>query len=83
MTRTVAVGEPGDEMKKVYHTVLEAQLVGIAAAKAGVPGVDIHMAAQKVIAEENRDGKSVPASAIKLSAAGGYPVITYRCARVA
>ncbi len=34
-------------------------------------------------AEENRDGKSVPASAIKLSAAGGYPVITYRCARVA
>ncbi len=24
-----------------------------------------------------------PASAIKLSAAGGYPVITYRCARVA
>ena len=29
------------------------------------------------------DGKSVPASAIKLSAAGGYPVITYRCARVA
>ena len=34
-------------------------------------------------AEENRDGKPVPASAIKLSAAGGYPVITYRCARVA
>ena len=33
--------------------------------------------------EENRDGKPVPASAIKLSAAGGYPVITYRCARVA
>ena len=51
MTRTVAVGEPGDEMKKVYHTVLEAQLAGIAAAKAGVPGVDIHMAAQKVIAD--------------------------------
>ena len=49
MTRTVAVGEPGDEMKKVYQTVLEAQLAGIAAARAGVPGVDIHMAAQKVI----------------------------------
>lgn len=49
MTRTVAVGEPSEEMKKVYHTVLEAQLAGIAAAKAGVPGVDIHTAAQKVI----------------------------------
>ena len=51
MTRTVAIGEPTEEMKKVYHIVLEAQLAGIAAAKAGVPGVDIHMAAQKVIAD--------------------------------
>ena len=51
MTRTVAVGEPTDEMKKVYNTVLEAQLAGIAAAKAGVPGVDIHMAARQVIVD--------------------------------
>ena len=48
-TRTVAVGEPTEEMRKVYDTVLQAQLAGIAAAKAGVPGVDIDGAARKVI----------------------------------
>jgi len=51
MTRTVAVGYATDEMKKVYNTVLEAQLAGIAAAKAGVPGCDIDGAARKVIAD--------------------------------
>ena len=51
MTRTVAVGHVTDEMKKVYDTVLEAQLAGIAAAKAGVPGMDIHNAAVKVISD--------------------------------
>ena len=33
MTRTVAVGQPTDEMKLVYDTVLQAQLAGIAAAR--------------------------------------------------
>lgn len=51
MTRTVAVGEPSDEMKKVYHIVLEAQLAGIAAAKAGVTGKEIDGAARKVITD--------------------------------
>lgn len=49
MTRTVAVGEPTEEMRKVYDTVLKAQLAGIAATKAGVPGCDIDAAARKVI----------------------------------
>lgn len=49
MTRTVAVGEPTEEMRKVYNTVLAAQLAGIAAAKAGIPGRDIDAAARKVI----------------------------------
>lgn len=49
MTRTVAVGHVTEEMDKVYHIVLEAQLAGIAAAKAGVPGCDVHNAAAKVI----------------------------------
>ena len=49
MTRTVAVGHASDEMKNVYDTVLKAQLAGIAAAKAGVPGCDIDGAARKVI----------------------------------
>lgn len=51
MTRTVAVGHATDEMKKVYNTVLEAQLAGIAAAKAGVPGCEIDGAARKVITD--------------------------------
>ena len=51
MTRTVAIGHVTDEMRKVYDTVLEAQLAGIAVAKAGVPGCDIHNAAAKVIAD--------------------------------
>lgn len=49
MTRTVALGQPTDEMKKVYDTVLEAQLAGIAAVKAGVPGNVVDEAARQVI----------------------------------
>ena len=51
MTRTVAVGFATEEMKKIYNTVLEAQLAGLAASKAGVPGKDIDGAARKVIAD--------------------------------
>lgn len=51
MTRTVAVGHATEEMVKVYNTVLEAQLAGIAASKAGVPGKEIDGAARKVIAD--------------------------------
>lgn len=49
MTRTVAVGQPTDEMRQVYDAVLQAQLAGIAQAKAGVPGCDIHNAAWQVL----------------------------------
>jgi Xaa-Pro aminopeptidase len=49
MTRTVAVGHATDEMRKVYGIVLEAQLAGIAAARAGVTGGEIDAAARKVI----------------------------------
>ena len=49
MTRTVCVGQPTEEMVKVYNTVLEAQKAGIAVARAGVPGCDIHNAAHEVI----------------------------------
>ena len=51
MTRTVAVGFATEEMKKVYATVLEAQLAGLAASKAGVPGKDIDGAARQLIAD--------------------------------
>ena len=51
MTRTVALGYATEEMKKVYATVLEAQLAGIAVTKAGVTGQSIDGAARKVIAD--------------------------------
>ena len=45
------MGHATEEMVKVYTTVLEAQLAGLAASKAGVPGEDIDAAARKVIAD--------------------------------
>ena len=51
MTRTVAVGYATEEMQKVYNTVLQAQLAGLAATKAGVPGKDIDGAARQVIVD--------------------------------
>ena len=48
-TRTVAVGHVTDEMRKVYDTVLQAQLAGIAAAKAGATGRAVDGAARAVI----------------------------------
>ena len=50
-TRTVAVGEPTEEMRKVYNIVLQAQRTGIAAARAGLPGREIDAAARQVIAD--------------------------------
>ena len=51
MTRTVAIGQPTEEMKKVYDTVLSAQLAGLAAARAGATGAEIDGAARRVIEE--------------------------------
>ena len=51
MTRTVAVGFATEEMEKVYNTVLQAQLAGLAATRAGVPGKDIDAAARQVIVD--------------------------------
>lgn len=51
MTRTVALGYATDEMKKVYQTVLDAQLAGIAISKAGVSGKEIDGAARGVISD--------------------------------
>ena len=51
MTRTVAVGSASDEMKKVYNTVLRAQLAGIEAARAGISGRELDGAARSVITQ--------------------------------
>ena len=51
MTRTVAVGYATEEMQKVYNTVLQAQLAGIVATRAGVKGKDVDAAARQVISD--------------------------------
>jgi Xaa-Pro aminopeptidase len=48
-TRTVCIGKPTDEMKKVYDIVYEAQMAGIAAARSGIKGKEIDKAARDVI----------------------------------
>ena len=49
MTRTVCVGEPTEEMRKVYDIVLSAQLAGIEAAKAGILGSDLDKVSRDII----------------------------------
>ena len=51
MTRTVALGQPTEEMEQVYSTVLAAQKAGINAARAGVTGQEVDAAARRVIEE--------------------------------
>jgi Xaa-Pro aminopeptidase len=48
-TRTYATGEPGEEARAVYATVLEAQLASLEAVKPGVKGEDVDAVARKVI----------------------------------
>lgn len=40
ITRTVAVGEVDEKLKKIYHTVLEAQLRGVNHIKPGMTGIE-------------------------------------------
>ena len=51
MTRTVCVGQPSDEQRRVYDVVREAHEACAAAAKPGVVGSDIHNLAVKVITD--------------------------------
>lgn len=50
MTRTVVLGEPSEEQRKIYDIVLKAQLAGLAAVKAGVNSCDVDKASRDVIA---------------------------------
>lgn len=49
ITRTVALGEPTDEARKIYETVLAANRAGVAASKPGANGAAIDGAARQVI----------------------------------
>lgn len=57
MTRTVAVGEPSEEMNLVYHTVLRAQLAAIDAIHGGVKGAEIHKVADDILVAAGYGGK--------------------------
>ncbi len=49
MTRTVAYGSVSDEQRKIYETVLKAQLAAIETLKAGIPCNAVDKAAREVI----------------------------------
>lgn len=51
MTRTVCVGEPDEEMKKVYNIVLEAQTAAINAARGGITGRELDLIARSIIGD--------------------------------
>jgi Xaa-Pro aminopeptidase len=51
LTRTIALGEPDDEMRRVYNAVLEAQKAAIAAVKPSVRAGDIDAAARATLVE--------------------------------
>jgi Xaa-Pro aminopeptidase len=57
LTRTIAVGKPSDEMKKIYSVVLEAQLKAIAFAKAGVTTKELDNEARQYINSKGYEGK--------------------------
>jgi len=56
MTRTVAVGEASEEQKKVYNTVLEAQLRSLSEIKAGVVCKDIDKISRDIINAAGYEG---------------------------
>ncbi|WP_054636471.1 Xaa-Pro peptidase family protein [Thalassobacillus sp. C254] len=49
ITRTVAVGEPDEELKKIYQTVYEAQLKAMEEIKPGMTGVEADSVAREHI----------------------------------
>ena len=51
MTRTVALGQPTQEMEEVYAAVLSAQKAGINAARGGVTGREVDEAARRCLKE--------------------------------
>lgn len=50
-TRTYATGEPGEEARAVYETVLRAQLASLEAVKPGVKGEEVDAVAREIIDE--------------------------------
>ncbi|MDL2219678.1 aminopeptidase P family protein [Ruminococcaceae bacterium OttesenSCG-928-O06] len=56
MTRTVALGEPGEEKRRVYDTVLKAHLAAIEVAKGGMTGTQVDAVARDIIYAAGYEG---------------------------
>ena len=56
-TRTVAAGEPAEEAREIYRLVLDAQLVGVDAVRAGADGREVDAAARGVIEAAGHGGE--------------------------
>ncbi|OJF94306.1 Xaa-Pro peptidase family protein [Alkalibacterium sp. 20] len=52
MTRTISLGDPGEELKKIHQIVLDAQLKVNERAKAGVTGKELDAVARDYITEK-------------------------------
>ena len=49
MTRTVAVGDPGEELRRMYAAVLESQVAAVAAIGPGRTGVELDSVARDIL----------------------------------
>ena len=86
MTRMIAVGEPGEEERRIYELVLAAQTAGIAAIQAGIACLAVDRAARTIIEQAGYGSFSPTASAIPSGAAAGkdlalLPGTTHRSRR--
>ncbi|MGJ9383277.1 M24 family metallopeptidase [Salipaludibacillus sp. CF4.18] len=52
ITRTVAIGEPNEELRKIYQTVLEAQIRGVNGIKPGMTGKEADALTRDYITEQ-------------------------------
>ncbi|MFQ6609378.1 MAG: M24 family metallopeptidase [Fidelibacterota bacterium] len=59
LTRTVLIGEATERHKEIYQIVLDSQLAGIDAAKAGVTGADVDQACRKLIHDRGYGDKFI------------------------
>ena len=52
ITRTIAVGEPSDKLKEIYHIVYEAQKLGVNGLKPGMSGKEADALTRDYITEK-------------------------------
>ncbi|GCF93985.1 peptidase M24 [Enterococcus florum] len=52
ITRTFAIGDPGEKLKEIYHIVLTAQNMVLTEAKAGITGNQLDQVARTYISEQ-------------------------------